>query len=280
MFNLFMPLLFLAQMPETDVWLFKLSKKDGLYSCASGLNITNRPGYDNQPSFSSDGKSILYVKIDSTKQADIYRYDIAKKTHVNLTKSEVSEYSPSYLPDNNGFSCVVVEKDSSQRIWQYNLDGTFSKILFPEIDSVGYHTWLNADSLLYYKLTEPHSLRAVNKDLQDNWFADKPTRAFKKMQTAHQFIYGVKQDSVIHYRVYNASLRESHLFAIHKSTSEDFIWHHELGLLKSEGSDILRYNEKVKQWEVLFSFSHVGIKKITRFMFDLKNKQLVLVSNL
>lgn len=279
-FNLLLPVLCLAQVPETDIWLFKISKKDGAYKCVNGLNVTHRIGYDNQPTFSADGKFIFYTRIDSTRQADIYQYNISKKTHTNLTKSEVSEYSPSLIPQGNSISCVVVEKDSSQRVWEYNLDGKFSKILFPEIDSIGYHTWLNADSLLYYKLTEPHSLRVVNKDLQDNWLADKPTRAFKKIQTAHQFIYGVKQDSVIHYRIYNASLRQSHLFAIHKSTSEDFIWHDEFGLLKSEGSDILRYNEKVKQWEVLFSFSTLGIQKITRFMFDKKNKQLVLVSNL
>jgi Tol biopolymer transport system component len=36
-------------------------------------------GYDNQPTFSVDGKSILYVVIDSTKQADIYQYNIGKK---------------------------------------------------------------------------------------------------------------------------------------------------------------------------------------------------------
>lgn len=279
-FNLLLPILCIAQIPETDVWLFKISKKDGIYNCLNGLNITHRIGYDNQPAFSADGKYILYTRIDSSKQADIYQYNISKKTHINLTKSEVSEYSPTPMPQGNSFSCVVVEKDSSQRVWQYNLDGTFSKILFPEIDSIGYHTWLNEDSLLYYKLTESHSLRVVNGKLQDNWLADKPTRAFKKMQSAHQFMYGVKQDSVIHYRTYNATLRKSELFATHKSTSEDFIWHSELGLLKSEGAEILRYNEQTKQWDVLFSFSAIGIKKITRFMFDAKNKQLVLVSNL
>jgi MarR-like DNA-binding transcriptional regulator SgrR of sgrS sRNA len=270
----------MAQIPETDVWLFKISKKDGVYNCVNGLNITHRSGYDNQPTFSADGKYILYTRIDSSKQADIYQYDISKKTHINLTKSEVSEYSPTLMPQGNSFSCVVVEKDSSQRVWQYNLDGTFSKILFPEIDSIGYHTWLNEDSLLYYKLTDSHSLRVVNTKLQDNWLADKPTRAFKKMQTAHQFMYGLKQDSVIHYRIYNTNLRESQLFAVHKSTSEDFIWHPEFGLLKSEDSNILKYNEQTKQWTILFSFSHLGIQKITRFMFDTKNKQLVLVSNL
>jgi len=280
MYSLLLPMIGLAQFPETDIWLFQLSKIEGKYSYVNPLNIANRRGYDNQPTFSNDGKYILYVRIDSTNQADIYQYQISKKTHTNLTKSQVNEYSPTIMPQGNAISCVVVEKDSAQRIWQYNLDGTFSKILFPEIDSIGYHTWLNKDSMLYYKLTEPHSLRVVNTKLQDNWIADAPLRAFKKMASSNRFLYGLKQDDVIQYREYNVTLRESIILTSHKSSSEDFIWHPEFGLLKSEGSDILKYNEQTKQWDILFSFSALGIQKITRFMFDAKNKQLVLVSNL
>jgi len=279
-YSLFIPFISFAQQAETDIWLFKLSKKEGKYIYTNPLNITQRVGYDNQPAFSSDNKSIYYVSIDSTKQADIYKYDILKKTHLNLTKSEVSEFSPTFIPDGKGISTVVVEKDSSQRVWHYNLDGSFNKILFPDIDSVGYHTWINVDSMIYYKLTEPHSLRVVDSKGKDVWITDEPTRAFKKMNQAHLFLYGVKVKDGISYRVYNTILKESRSYGVHSSSNEDFIWNHELGLLKSEGSDILKYNEQNKQWEILFSFSSLGIKKITRFVFDSKNKQLAIVSNL
>ncbi|MCZ8283993.1 MAG: hypothetical protein O9353_00930, partial [Bacteroidia bacterium] len=107
----------LAQMPETDLWLFSLEKKDRVYQAVNPVNITNRPGYDNQPAFTADGKSILYVSIRDDGQADVYRYDLKSKLHTNLTKSKVSEYSPTVLPDESGFSAVVVEADSAQRIW-------------------------------------------------------------------------------------------------------------------------------------------------------------------
>lgn len=280
-FSLFIPFSIFAQLPETDIWLFKLEKKDGKYIYSNPLNITNRVGYDNQPSFSSDGKSIFYVCIDSTNQADIYQYQIGKKTRVNLTKSKVSEYSPTLMPDGKSLSCVVVEKDSVQRIWMYNLDGSFNQVLFQGIDSIGYHTWLNKDTLLYYKLTQPHSLRAVSKVKdKDVWICDSPSRAFKKGNYPNQFIYGVKKDSAIEYRIYDVLLRESNLYARHESLSEDFTWNPELGLIKSEGADLIRYNSVSKQWEIVFSFSSLGIKKISRFVFDAKNKQLAIVSNL
>lgn len=279
--SLLFPISLFAQLPETDIWLFKLEKKDGKYICNAPQNITNRAGYDNQPAFSLDGKSILYVCIDSTNQADIYQYQIGKKTRANLTKSKVSEYSPTLMPDGQSLSCVVVEQDSAQRIWMYNLDGSFNQILFQNVDSIGYHTWLNPDTLLYYKLTEPHSLRALSKVKdKDVWICDIPTRAFKKTNISTQFIYGVKKESSIEYRIYDVLLKESRLYAKHESLNEDFIWHPEMGLIKSEGSDLIRYNAVNKQWETLFSFSSFGIKKITRFVFDPKNKQLAIVNNL
>jgi len=271
----------LAQMPETDIWLFKIEKKENVLTYTNPLNITNRAGYDNQPTFSLDEKSILYVVIDSTKQADIYQYTISKKSSVNLTKSNVSEYSPTLLPNGLGFSCVVVEKDSAQRVWKFNLDGKFNSIVHEGTDSIGYHTWLNADTLLYYKLTDPHSLRVLSiKSNEDHWLCDHPTRAFKKIGSSTRFIYAIKDSVRTEFRIYNPTLRESKVYATYPTSNEDFIWHSELGLIKSENADLLRYNDQTDKWDLLFSFSNLGIKKITRFVFDSKTKQLAIVSNL
>jgi hypothetical protein len=271
----------MGQMPETDIWLFKLEKKENVFTYTNPLNITHRAGYDNQPTFSLDGKSILYVVIDSTKQAEIYQYNISKKTYINLTKSDVSEYSPTILPNGSGFSCVVVEKDSAQRVWKFNLDGKFHSIAHEGTDSIGYHTWLNMDTLLYYKLTNPHSLRVLNiKTNVDHWLCDYPTRAFKKIGNSSQFIYAIKDSVHTEFRIYNSTLRESKIYTTYPSANEDFIWHPELGLIKSENADLMRYNEQASKWELLFSFTNLGIKKITRFVFDSKTKQLAIVSNL
>lgn len=281
LFSLCLSANLIAQIPETDVWLFKIIKKDNNLLPAQPLNITNRVGYDNQPTFTEDGKSILYVSIDSTKQADIYQYNISKKNRVNLTNSDVSEYSPTVMPDNSGFSCVVVEKDSSQRIWNYNHFGKFLNIVHENTDSVGYYTWLNKDTLLYYKLTSPHGLRALDvKTNNDVWITNNPSRAFKKINNSSKFIYAIKQDSITEFRIYNPVLKESKFYCKSNTITEDFIWHPEFGLIRSEISDLFRYNEQAQKWETLFSFSNFGIQKITRFVFDLKSKQIAIVNNL
>jgi hypothetical protein len=279
-FSLFINLFLFGQVPNSDVWLFNLNKKDQSYTCSNPINITNRIGYDNQPVFSQDGKSIFYVSIDSSNQADVFRYDIRKKKTINITNSLVSEYSPTLIFKNTEFSSVVVEKDSSQRVWLFSFDGSLKKTVSETADSVGYHNWLSKDSLIYYKLSEPHSLRVLDlKTNTDVWICNRPSRSFMRIGNSSKFIYGIKDSASIEFRIYNSLLRESTVYANYPSLNDDFIWHNELGLIKSEGCSLMRYNEIKKQWELLFSFSEFGIHNISRFAFDSKNKRLTIVSN-
>lgn len=271
----------MAQVPETDIWLFKVEKKEQQYIYKEGLNITNRTGYDNQPCFTPDGKKIMFTSIRDDQQADIYQYEISTKKTSQFIKTPESEYSPTITPDQKHLSCVVVLKDSSQVIQQFDLLSPSQASLVSSTDSVGYHTWLNQDSLLYYKLTEPHSLRVLNlKTGKDVWLCDNPSRAFKIISGKQQFIYAVKDTVGMTFRKYDIALKESRVLAYYLSLNEDFIWHPELGLIKSEGSSLLKYNTNTHQWENLFNFESVGIKKISRFVFDPKTKYLAVVSHL
>lgn len=268
-----------AQLPETDLWLFKIKTEDKKLILGEGKNITSRKGYDNQPFFTPDNKSILYVSIREDNQADVYRYDIGKEQSFQLTKTKTSEYSPNYTPDGKSISCVVVEEDSTQRLWLYNLDGSVKKCYNEGIDSIGYYSWLSNDTLLYYKLTDPHSLRMyIETGKTDKWICNNPCRAFKQME-GNIFLYGIKDSISVQYRYYNTVLRRSEEYANHKSKSEDFVWNKNYGLVKSEGAQLLWYNPLEKTWNVLFDFAPAGIKKITRFAFDSKNKSIVVVDN-
>lgn len=270
-----------AQVPETDIWLFKIEKKEKQLIYKEGLNITNRKGYDNQPCFSPDGKKIFLTSIREDQQADIYQYEISTKKTTLFIKTPESEYSPTITPDQKHLSCVVVLKDSSQVIQQFDLLNPSQASLVSSEDSVGYYTWLNQDSLLFYKLTEPHTLRALNlKTGKEVWLCDHPSRAFKTIPGQHRFIYGMKDTVGITYRTYDIALKESRVLAYYPSLNEDFIWHPELGLIKSEGGSLLKYNTDTHQWENLFNFESVGIKKISRFVFDPKTKYLAVVSHL
>jgi hypothetical protein len=268
-----------AQLPDTELWLFEIKNLKGNLLLAKGENITSRPGYDNQPFFAPDEKSIYYVSIREDKQADIYRYFINKKKTEQITKTIESEYSPVVLTASKRLNCVVVEKDSAQKIWQYDeISGEPKKVLFEE-DSIGYYHFLNTDTVLYYKLTEPHSLRARSlSEGTDVFIAANIVRGFKGT-SRFEFVFGVKDSSKVIFYKYNALTRKAVKYCESKSLSEDIVWHKVWGLLKSEKAIILRYDEKSETWLPIFDFSAFGIKKISRFIFDDKNKKVVVVES-
>jgi len=272
-----------AQLPNTDVWLFKLQTTKNVTTIKSGNNITAREGYDNQPTFSSDAKNIYFVSIKQDKPADIYYYDLGKEKIVQLTKTEESEYSPTVTTDDKAIACVTVLKDSSQVIQKFYSDknNLITKIaqLINE-DSVGYFTFLNSDTVVYYKLTQPHSFRyhCISSNV-DKWLGNNPIRGFKAINR-HTIVYGLKDSTKVTFYKYDFVLHKSEKFAEYNSLNEDVIWHNQWGLLKSEGTKILRYNEATSNWDLQFDLSSYGLKKITRFNFDSKNKYLIAVDNL
>ena len=88
--------LFAQTPPATDIYLIALTWRDGRVRLGDGpaANITNWTGYDNQPFFLPDGRSLLYTSIREDGQADIYRYDLGSGLSVRLTATPESEYSP------------------------------------------------------------------------------------------------------------------------------------------------------------------------------------------
>lgn len=270
---------FKGQVPNTDLWLFKIENKKGVISFTKPVNVTNREGYDNQPAFSTDGKKIYYVSIREDKQSDIYYYDLKSKKNIQFTKTPISEYSPEETPDGKFISAVVVEQDSAQRIHFINKVSGIHEKRF-EYDSVGYYHLLNNDTCIYYKLTEPHSLRnnsAQNKT--DKWLGFSPTRTFKAINR-YTLIYGLKDTSKVTFYKYNFLLRKAEKYADYPSTNEDICWNASFGLVKSEGNKLLRFDEQKNEWLLLADLSATGIKKITRFAFDSTNKYLVVVDNI
>lgn len=268
-----------AQLPNTEVWLFRLEKTKTGTVLTSPLNISNREGYDNQPTFSADAKKVYYTSIREDKQADIYTYTIASKKTTQFTKTAISEYSPSENKEGTFLHAVVVEKDSAQRVHGIQtVSGIHEKII--DLDSVGYYCFLNADTMVYYKLTNPHSLHVYSQKKNESRFiAYSPIRGFKPINR-HTLLFGIKDSIKVDYYTYSFVLHKAEKYATYPSISEDIVWHPKLGLVKSEGTQLLRYDELTKQWLVFYDFKSFGLHKITRFAFDPLDKYLVIVDNL
>lgn len=269
-----------AQVPDTDVWLFKLvPDKSGRPFPEKPVNISNRAGYDNQPCFAENGKGVYYVSMREDKQSDVYFYDIASGKQLQITKSKESEYSPMPMPGGKLLSVVMVEADSAQRI--HFIDAkTGANASRLEFDSVGYYWFINPDTVAYYKLTEPHSLNYHSKlSNKSCWLGNMPTRTFRAINR-YTLLYGLKDSTHVTYFKYNFLIGKALPYCQSPSPGEDIYWSKEMGLVRSEGTQLMRYNDTTQAWELLYDLGLYGVKKITRFVFDSKHKYLAVVNNL
>ena len=132
----FFSLLLKAQVADSDIFLFEMKKLPTTIIIHKGENIIKRVGYDNQPFFMPDNKSLLFVAMKEDKQADIYKYELSSKKTTQLTHSTTSEFSPILSPDGKSISVVMVEADSTQRIWSFNKDSSSFKLLTEKEDSM------------------------------------------------------------------------------------------------------------------------------------------------
>ena len=269
-----------SQIPTgTDIWLLDMKYDKGAFSFSNAINITNREGYDNQPAFSPDDKYILYSAIHEDKQADIYKYDIKTKGTSKFTNTPESEYSPTFMPGGKYISSVRVEieKDSAQRLWKFSAEGGNAQLVMDKIDSVGYHCWINNDSLVLFILTKPFTLQAVNiRDQKTKIIAANIGRSihsfnkqvfFTKEIDSTKWICSIDKKEIILKTI--ACIKNS----------EDFVLYKEYFIM-ADKNKLFKYTPgKSTGWEEIADLKQFGITKVTRIAISHDGKKMALVDN-
>ncbi len=149
-----------ASAPATDIFLLDVSVRGGLLQAGRPQRITDREGYDNQPAFSPDGRS-LYFTAAADGQTDVERYDLATRETRAWARTKESEFSPAPAPD-GGVSVVRFEADGTQRLWRLPEAGE-PELLLPDVKGVGYYAWADASTLVLFVLGEPNTLQLADR---------------------------------------------------------------------------------------------------------------------
>ncbi|MEO0974113.1 MAG: hypothetical protein AAFX85_13560, partial [Pseudomonadota bacterium] len=139
-----------AGAPRTDIYLAPIGGADEYVLLGRARNLTPRVGYDNQPAFSADGRTLYYSAIHDDGQADVYRLalDTPDAAPERLTyTAHMSEYSPTPMPGRGGLSTVRVEPDGAQQLWRLTEVGSDVGRIVPSLPTVGYHAWLDEEQL-------------------------------------------------------------------------------------------------------------------------------------
>lgn len=157
-----------AVAPEgTDVWLLDLQWNGGSPRAEAPRNLTNRPGYDNQPYFTPAGE-LMYVQMENGK-TDIWRWSPATQAFTQITATPLQgEFSPTPIPESDvGISYIRSPDDTSGRLWRMPQEGADPEIIFADIGPVGYHAWFDAGHVALWRLQDPSLLELVDINTQE-----------------------------------------------------------------------------------------------------------------
>lgn len=267
--------------PSTDIFLVELLKRGGQLTLSKPINITFRPGYDNQPSFTPDGKSILFTSQREGEQTDIYRYDLAARLTTRVINTTESEYSPTVTPDEKSFSVIRVEADKTQRLWQFPLAGSAPSLVLTNIKPVGYHVWLDANTLALFVLGQPNTLQLVDvKTEKAEVLAQSIGRALHRIPgQPSQFSFVHKAEKEWWVKAYDLKTRQTTNLIKTLPGSEDCAWLPNGTLLMAQGSKFYKWQRgKDADWQLVADLEASGVTNITRLAVNAKGDKLALVA--
>jgi hypothetical protein len=266
--------------PATDVYVADLHVRSGRVAIGAPVNATHRPGYDNQPFFAPDGRSVLYTSV-AGGQADIWRYDIAAGRSVPLTTTPESEYSATPLPDGSGFSAVRVEADSTQRLWRFDWDGGHPTLILPGVKPVGYHAWGDATTVALFVLGQPATLQI--DDLRTGTatvVASDIGRGLQRVPRRPAISFVQKgADSVWAVTAVDLATRQIHPLVRTLPGVDQYTWTPEGILLMAKGSKLYQWSPaRGADWEEVADFTALGLENITRLAVSRQGDHLALVA--
>lgn len=271
-----------AQIPGTDIYLADYKIKEGKLTFDLIHNLTNRTGYDNQPFFLASGEGLLFTVIAADRQADIYQHLLAKRVITQVTRTPESEYSPTLMLDGKHFSVVRVEKDSSQRLWKFPLAGGAPILVLEKVKPVGYHAWLDANTLALFVLGTPNTLQIADvRTGATKTVGGNIGRALHKIprRNAVSFVHKINEE-FWNIKAYDLTSNKTEILIKILPGSEDFAWAPEGILLSASGSKLYQWHPQGKEgWVELANFAKLGYKNITRIAFSPKGNRLAFVAN-
>ena len=127
-----------GQALTTEVWVGALDMREGRFTVSELKNVSNEPGYDNQPAFLPDGRSLLFTtEAENVSETGLgvhaVRHHFDRGTSVPLTRAR--GFSPTPTPDGRQFMTL-----REGTVWLHDLSGKPLRVLLPEVKTAGYFT--------------------------------------------------------------------------------------------------------------------------------------------
>jgi hypothetical protein len=265
--------------PSTDIYLVEM--KDGLESLkdAKPQPVAVEKGYDNQPSFTPDGRAILFTANRDGKQMDIYEHRRGGSTR-QLIATPQGEYSPTITPD-GAISVIRVEAGGTQRLWRFERNGTSPSVLLANVKPVGYHAWIDGGRLALFVLGPPATLRlgrpgegpaeTVATDIGRSIHRVPGTRDVSFVQRESDGRFVVKRLDPDSQRITTLTA------AVAGSSDRDCAWMPDGTLLMSAGTRVFAWRTGDTSWREVYDVKPYRLGNVSRLAVSPDGRALAFV---
>ena len=262
---------------ETEDYLFDYSNSKPLPILTNQKNISNNPGYDNQPSFSKNGK-FIYFSSTRNGQTDILRFDIKNDKKKWISQTTGGEYSPQEISKNH-LSAVRLDTDGKQLLYSYKISRNHSKVLV-ENKKIGYYAWINSKEILCFVLGEPNSLQSINLKSNESILVDEIIgRSIHKIPNSELMSYISKKTDLWFINSFDPISKETSTIINTVEGSEDLTWTNNGLILMSDGYSLFSFHPGYdKDWKFVIDFKKFDLTNISRISLDHGNNYIAIVA--
>ena len=267
-------------LPQTDIWLVALNSD----LPGEPLKVNTRTGYNNQPQFTLDGRTLYYTREHQrphrNPQTDIAAYNLISMQTGMVNNTAESEYSPTPVPGGNALSVIQVEPDQKQRLWAIDIDTGTMSLLLPGVEPVGYHAWVNPQQVAMFILGESFTLHSTTLGTDDSeLLADNIGRSIRKHPDSGEVLYVDKNRDPWQIAAIHPKTKKTRLVMPLFPAGEDFTIDAQGTYWTGNGSRLYRRAEGDSRWELVANFSALGIRNISRLATNPASNRIAIVSD-
>ena len=269
--------------PPPDVYVASITRERGVPIVGAPMNITDRAGYDNQPSFTDDERGVFFTSVRDDAQADIYRYDLGtKRTSRVTTTAPESEYSATPIDGGSAISVVRVERDSAQRLWRFPLGGGAPTVILERVRPVGYYAWADDQTLALFVLGSPNTLQLANtRTGNSDTITTNIGRSLHRIPGTHRISFVRKVEPTEWWiESLDPASRETMRLVRLPEGVEDYAWLPDGAILCGRDSKLLWWPGKPgDEWREIADLGTAGVKGITRLAVNAHGDRIAFVAD-
>ena len=259
---------------NSEIFVADISVSENIVTIGTPKNITNNPGYDNQPSFAFG--LLLYAGTDGNQtEIKSWAANTGKTERINKATSG-GEYSPQLATDGIGITAVRLDPDGLQRLYYYDDKGN-SHLLLENL-RVAYYVFPQKNVMLASVLSDNRlDLVMVNgKTSQIDTIAQNVGRSLHKIPDS-KGSYFTKQMSYTklnangRYDIYQLNIEtgKSTIIAQLPKGVQDHAWLDSHKMICGNGNNLFSYDLiRAPRWAEITSLYDFDFNNISRVAYS------------